>query len=98
MPELPDLQIFSHNLDKRLKGKTVKTVMLQEKKGNSQAKMKKALEGHAIKQVYREGKELRFKFDNDNLLGLHLMLNGELKMFEKKSAPTNAILLSLTRF
>ena len=62
------------------------------KESASSAEMKKALEGHALKQVYREGKELRFQFDNCTLLGMHLMMNGELKIFENKNAPANPIL------
>jgi hypothetical protein len=32
MPELPDLQVFSSNLDKKLKGKTLKKITIQKKK------------------------------------------------------------------
>ncbi len=39
---------------------------------------KKNLEKQKLKKIYREGKELRFEFENNNILGLHLMLNGEL--------------------
>ena len=41
---------------------------------------------------YREGKELRFEFANRNILGLHLMLNGNMYLFEKRNEHKNSIL------
>jgi formamidopyrimidine-DNA glycosylase len=35
--------------------------------------------------VYRDGKELHFRFNNGNVLALHLMLRGQLNIFEKKN-------------
>lgn len=32
MPELPDLQVFSHNLDKALSGKKLKVIKLENTK------------------------------------------------------------------
>ena len=77
MPELPDLQVFSQNLDKELRGKKVKRVVLRKgKKFQQPASKFKALEDATLKKVYREGKELRFAFSDHNVLGLHLMLHG----------------------
>jgi formamidopyrimidine-DNA glycosylase len=83
MPELPDLQVFSRNLEKKLKGKTLTRFnILQDKKLNvPKAKLKKALEGAKLKAVYREGKELRFAFANGHILGMHLMLKGRLHWY-----------------
>jgi formamidopyrimidine-DNA glycosylase len=87
MPELPDLQVFSYNLAKLFKGK--KLVRLNVVNGKRIrtpiTKLKKACEKATLKDVYREGKELRFEFKNGNILGLHLMLHGALKVFEKKN-------------
>ena len=85
MPELPDLQNFSHNLTKVLKGKKlVKLLIVQTKKLNVAAQqLVDALEGQVLKEVIRSGKQLHFKFDSDQTLGLHLMLHGQLHWFEK---------------
>ena len=79
MPELPDLQAFSLNLEKRLAKKKVVDVQLSSKKSNvTAAKLKSELVDQHITKVFREGKELRILFSNKMLLGLHLMLHGEL--------------------
>jgi formamidopyrimidine-DNA glycosylase len=87
MPELPDLQVFSSNLHKKLAGKTLKKVtIVNEKKLKSPASaFKKNLEKQKLKKVQRVGKELHFEFDNDAILGLHLMLRGGLHLFEGKN-------------
>jgi formamidopyrimidine-DNA glycosylase len=93
MPELPDLQVFSANLHKMLKGKKVKKVNITvaKKLKSPAATIKKSLEGAKLKKVYREGKELRFAFNNDARLGMHLMLHGSLNLFDKKNGEKHAI-------
>ena len=87
MPELPDLQVFSNNLDKKLSGKKLETIEIKNtsKLKTSEKETKKALDNQRLKEVYRDGKELRFKFEND-ILGMHLMLNGDLYFFEKMNS------------
>jgi formamidopyrimidine-DNA glycosylase len=85
MPELPDLQAFSHNLEKRIANKKVVDVKLTSKKSNVSAEvLKTAVKRQHITSVYREGKELRITFSNDKVLGLHLMLHGELHIVPEK--------------
>jgi len=86
MPELPDLQVFSRNLTKELKGKTVKklTIVNKKKLKTPAATLKKVLEGSKLTKVKREGKELHFEFSNGNVLGMHLMLHGNLYLCDKK--------------
>jgi formamidopyrimidine-DNA glycosylase len=86
MPELPDLQAFSGNLNKKLAGKKLKQVQVNSSNLNvEESELKKSIEGEKVKEIYREGKELRIKFDNEHVLGLHLMLNGELHFFEEQN-------------
>jgi formamidopyrimidine-DNA glycosylase len=94
MPELPDLQVFSHNLTKLFAGKTLKKVtIVNDRKLKIPAKtLKKSLENQALKKIYREGKELRFEFSNGNILGMHLMLKGQLYLFEKKNDHNKTII------
>jgi formamidopyrimidine-DNA glycosylase len=84
MPELPDLQVFSHNLNRTLSGKTIKQVSVPDpKKLNVSVKeLKAVLEKQTIKEVYREGKELFFKFSKGDILSMHLMLHGKLYLFD----------------
>jgi formamidopyrimidine-DNA glycosylase len=87
MPELPDLQVFSKNLDTNLRGKTVKKVtVVKADKIKSPEALEKNLKGRKIKNVYREGKEIHFLFDDDTILGVHLMLHGNLYYFNKKNS------------
>ncbi len=85
MPELPDLQVFSRNLTKIFKGQTLKTVTVPVRaKLNVEVNvLKDTLEGQTLTQIIREGKELYFKFQNGHILGLHLMLRGQLHLFDK---------------
>lgn len=93
MPELPDLQVFAKNLSQHFAGKKLEHIKVvnSAKLKHSQAALKKALEGSKLSTVYRSGKELRFEFGNGEILGLHLMLNGELKLFDSKNDHKNTI-------
>jgi formamidopyrimidine-DNA glycosylase len=84
MPELPDLEVFSKHLQKKLKGKKLKAL---SKAGS----WKKDFLRQPLKKVYREGKELRFLFGNGHILGLHLMLHGKLVYEEKDSKPAHTV-------
>ena len=94
MPELPDLQAFSINLQKKLHNKTVKDVnlVLSKKSNASEAELRKALLKQPLTEVYREGKELYFKFKKDDVLRLHLMLRGKLYLVPEDEKPKYTIL------
>jgi len=87
MPELPDVEVFSKNLDKFLTGrKLVKIKVVNGKKLPDTAKdLSKNLEGKILKRIYRSGKEFRFEFEDGTLLGLHLMLTGDMFLFAEKN-------------
>ena len=87
MPELPDIEVFSRNLKKMYGGKKLKKIKLVNNKNikDSQKELSKALEGQKLKDVYRSGKEMRFLFSNNKILGLHLMLTGDLIPYEDKN-------------
>jgi formamidopyrimidine-DNA glycosylase len=93
MPELPDLQVFSHNLSKKLTGKTVKEATVNSIKLNvSPKELTDVLTGQHIKDIYREGKELHVKFSKGDILGLHLMLHGQLHLFEGKNKQNHPVI------
>lgn len=95
MPELPDLQVFSANLQKRLAGKKLVKLQLDKRAKTSvkAAVLRKAVEGQVLAKVYREGKELRLAFKNKTLLGIHLMLHGKL-YWQDKEGPLPHTLVS----
>ncbi|NSL90655.1 Fpg/Nei family DNA glycosylase [Chitinophaga sp. Mgbs1] len=84
MPELPDLQVFRSNLEKALLHKKLKTLTVINKKKlhQSEKELKEALEGQALEDIVRIGKELHFVFNNGHVLGMHLMLHGKLYLFK----------------
>ncbi|MBL0743924.1 DNA-formamidopyrimidine glycosylase family protein [Chryseolinea lacunae] len=94
MPELPDLQVFSHNLNTLLKEKKLEkiAVPVAKKLNVPVATLKKKLEGQAVKKVYRDGKELHIQFGKDDVLALHLMMHGNLYRYEDKNANKHTIL------
>lgn len=93
MPELPDIQVFSLNLKKMYGGKKLDKIKVVNKRSlkDSQKDLSKALEGYKLKDIYRSGKEMRFLFSNGRVLGLHLMLTGDLIPFEEKNERKSTI-------
>lgn len=86
MPELPDLEVFSKNLTRKLVGKKLSklTISKKAKIKSSSKSFKKTLEGQTLKKIYREGKELYFEFSKGDILALHLMLRGEMFVYKEK--------------
>jgi formamidopyrimidine-DNA glycosylase len=93
MPEIPDIEVFSRNLKKLLAGKQVtKVKVVNGKKLKDTAKeLSQALEGQKIRNVFRSGKELRIQFSKNGLLGIHLMLTGDLHFFEESNERKSTI-------
>jgi formamidopyrimidine-DNA glycosylase len=94
MAELPDLTVFAQILSRRFKGKTLETLEVSvAKKINVAAKeLKKALEGRELTAVERVGKTLQLSFTGSQVLGLHLMLRGELVLIDQDEPPRFQIL------
>ncbi len=93
MPELPDIEVFSQNLNKMYAGKKLsKLVIVNGKKiKDKPSSLKSAIEGRTLKEIYRSGKEMRFCFSGNVVLGLHLMLTGDLFPFEKNNERKSTI-------
>ena len=93
MPELPDLQVFSHNLQKLVLGKKVQKVLVHSKKIKvPAATFNDTLEGQQLKKVYRSGKELYFEFSKGDILALHMMLRGKLHFSETEHKEKGTVL------
>jgi formamidopyrimidine-DNA glycosylase len=80
MAELPDLTVFAQILNRKFKGKLLDQVevTVAKKLNVTVTALKTALDGRALNHVSREGKTLQFHFSGGQVLGLHLMLRGEL--------------------
>lgn len=85
MPELPDLQVFSHNLTKLFKNKKLEKITLSGKANAPEKKLQETLEGLELIKVVRAGKQLHFEFEKGHVLGMHLMLHGQLYAFDNKN-------------
>lgn len=87
MAELPDLTVFAGILNRRFKGKTLEGLDVKvEKKINVTGKaLAEALEGRELLEVTREGKTLQLHFAGEQILGLHLMLRGELILIDSEN-------------
>jgi len=85
MPELPDIEVFAHNLKSLFLGKRVVKVNVVNgnKLKDHHHELSEHLEGHKLTDIYRSGKEFRLVFSNGVVLGMHLMLTGDIFVFEK---------------
>jgi formamidopyrimidine-DNA glycosylase len=94
MPEIPDIEVFSRNLKKLLVGKQVVKVKVTngKKLKDSPKELSQALEGQKILDVFRSGKELRIQFSKKVLLGIHLMLTGDLFFLEEPNERKSVII------
>ncbi|SOD13990.1 DNA-formamidopyrimidine glycosylase family protein [Pedobacter xixiisoli] len=87
MAELPDLSVFAKTLNHYFKGHPLKEVevTVAKKLNVTVDELRKKLEGKKLELVQREGKTLEFHFSGGNILGLHLMLRGELTLLGKEN-------------
>ena len=92
MPELPDIEVFSSNLKSMLAGKKLtKIKIVNGKKLKDKPAAFKILDGKTVKNVYRSGKEIRFEFSEKLIMGIHLMLTGDLIPFEGENERKSTI-------
>lgn len=94
MAELPDLTVFAQILSRRFAGKVLESleVTVAKKLNVSVKEMKTALEGRELIKVERAGKTLQLYFSGTQVLGLHLMLRGELVFIDQDEPPRFQIL------
>jgi formamidopyrimidine-DNA glycosylase len=87
MPELPDVAVFTKNLNSHFAGKKLLKVKVVngKKLTDTQKKLSDNLQGKTLKRIYRSGKEMRFEFTGGTLLGLHLMLTGDIFIYKDKN-------------
>ena len=93
MPELPDIEVFTKSLNSIFAGKKLLKIKVVNgrKLKDSPSALAKALNGKTLKSIYRSGKEMRFAFTGNTLLGLHLMLTGDIFLIEKNNPHRSTI-------
>lgn len=93
MPETPDLEVFSKNLNKLFAKKQLKHIKIVHTKNlkDEASAFDQRLKGLFLEEIYRIGKELRFRFSNQTVLAMHLMLHGKLYVFNEKNENKNTI-------
>ena len=79
MPELPDLEAYSKNLGKSVSGTTVSEVLVYKpgKLNVGKQAISEALVSSQLVRFERDGKEMLLHFNNGNVVGIHLMLEGQ---------------------
>lgn len=83
MPELPDIALYLHALERRVMGRRLERVRIANPfLLRSIAPPLSAVEGHTVARLRRLGKRIVFTFDNDLSLVLHLMIAGRLHWAE----------------
>jgi len=80
MPELPEVETIRRQLNKKIKGKKIKTVEVRLRKlvKYPLSRFKKIVEGAKIKDVKRRAKLLIIELSNGYSLVIHLKLSGQL--------------------
>ncbi|RYY87521.1 MAG: Fpg/Nei family DNA glycosylase [Chitinophagaceae bacterium] len=87
MPEIPDIEVFRDNINEAYAGKTVKAIRVRNgrKLPDSARSLSRRLAGKKLSEVGRSGKELRWHFSDGTVLGMHLMLTGDIFPFEGRN-------------
>ena len=81
MPELPEVETIRRDLEKEVKNKKIKEVIIKERKlvkSPSLREFKKGLEGRKLTAFARRGKFLIISLDSKKKLIIHLRLTGVL--------------------
>lgn len=79
MPELPDLQVFSKNLMKRIAHRKIISadVFSVSRLNVNEETVRTKLLDTRITDIVRRGKELYFQLENNEVFSVHLMLSGK---------------------
>ncbi|GEO08734.1 DNA-formamidopyrimidine glycosylase family protein [Segetibacter aerophilus] len=87
MPEIPDIEVFAHNVKAQFAGKRITKVIVVNgnKLKDTPEELSQSLEGHILNNVYRSGKEFRLELSSGTTVGMHLMLTGDLYPFTDKN-------------
>lgn len=90
MPELPEVETIRRQLEKEIKGATIKDVIVRNSKPLNVSKEKfiAVVRGAKIKDIGRRAKLLILYLSNKNILLFHLKMTGRMLLVGKKELPT----------
>ncbi len=90
MPELPEVETIRRQLEREIKGATIKSIEVRNSKPLNVPPKKfiSAVRGAKIKDIERRAKLLIFKLSNGNNLLFHLKMTGRMLLVSKKEPPT----------
>lgn len=90
MPELPEVETIRRQLEKEIKGATIKDVVVRNIRPLKVSKEKfiAAVRGAKIKEVGRRAKLLLLYLSNKNVLMFHLKMTGRMLLAGKGAPPT----------
>jgi formamidopyrimidine-DNA glycosylase len=90
MPELPEVETIRRQLEKSIKGATIKSVEVRNAKPLkvSRKEFEKAITGATIKNIKRRAKLLIFEFSNGDAALFHLKMTGRMLLVLKDAQPT----------
>ena len=101
MPELPEVEIVRQSLNKKIKGKIIKKVIVKNR--NLRLKVPfnfaRLLKNQKVLKVNRFSKYLILFLQNDNFCLIHLGMSGTIHLvnYKKKDSITNMSFYILTR-
>ena len=82
MPELPEVETIREGLDKEVKGKRIRKVLIANEKAikapSSPGEFVRRIEGRTFSEIRRRGKCLILELDSEDSLIIHLRLTGRL--------------------
>jgi formamidopyrimidine-DNA glycosylase len=82
MPELPEVEVVRRDLEREIVGKRIKDVevdgMRTVRRHHNRKQFINRLVGHTFTAVYRRGKYLLCRLDDDDVLVVHLGMSGQL--------------------
>lgn len=88
MPELPDVELFKHVLDRHGRGRVVSRVVVsdpQSLEGATGATLQRRLKGRPLSSSSRHGKVLFAEFEDAAVLAMHFGTNGYLQAVPPKA-------------
>jgi len=87
MPELPEVETIRRDLEKKVRGKKVKEVIIKNGKclkGITEEEFIKGIKGKVFSEIGRRGKFLIIELDSKDNLVIHLRMTGTLIYSEEK--------------
>jgi len=89
MPELPEVETIARQLDKKLRGRTMRSVKLLQtgRETPRGSKFVKAIEGKKIESINRRAKLLIWHFSDGTAMLAHLKMTGRFVFVDKNYKP-----------